>query len=75
MQGPENLLARIQLEFAISSVNTGIAAAVAQLSVAIPQINFLVLDWYSMIQAISESCGIGVFIGANLRIHRIQRSK
>ena len=54
LQGPQNTLARMQLEFAVSSVNTGIAAAVAQLSVAIPNVKFLVLDWYSITQAISE---------------------
>ena len=54
LQGPKNALARMQLEFAVSSVNTGIAAAVAQLSVAIPNVKFLVLDWYSIMQAISE---------------------
>ena len=54
MQGPQNALARMQLEFAVSSVNTGIAAAVAQLSVAIPNVKFLVLDWHSITQAVSE---------------------
>ena len=54
LQGPQNTLARMQLESAVSSVNTGIVAAVAQLSVAIPNVKFLVLDWYSITQAISE---------------------
>ena len=48
----------MQLEFAVSSVNTGIAAAVAQLNAAIPNVKFLVLDWYSLTEAFSELCGI-----------------
>ena len=57
-QGPEKALSRTQLEFALSSVNVGIKAAVAQLSVAIPTVKFLVLDWYSLTEDISEWCGI-----------------
>ena len=61
----------MQLEFAVSSVNTGIAAAVAQLNAAIPNVKFLVLDWYSLTEAFSELCGIediASHIGAGVRM-------
>ena len=53
-QGPKQVAARAQLKSAISSVNSGIGAGVTQLSAAIPKVKFVLLDWNSLTQEISE---------------------
>ena len=50
----DTVAGQIQTAFAISSVNSGIKAAVAQLNTAIPQVQFQLLDMNSVMQGICE---------------------
>ena len=59
LQGEALAVARAEAAFAVSALNSGIAAAVTQLSLQLPQVKFLLLDWYSLVLDIGESRGMG----------------
>lgn len=49
MQGDAQAVARAEVQFAVSGLNNGIAAAVAQLGLQLPQVKFVLLDWHSLV--------------------------
>ena len=55
LQGEAQAVARAEAAFAVSALNSGITAAVTQLTLQLPQVKFVLLDWYSLVLDIGES--------------------